>query len=182
MPRTEIGSIQIRDQSVGRDDLNTTTSGQALVRKLIANAGIILANTGVDAGTGDVTITVNSAYIATLTANDSSYAFGKTEGSLNVNTALTANNSTNLGGVSSSFFVKSFRKLDSITSAFNGAQTVFTTAVSSIQVTPAGAEYLFVSLDGIWQEPAVAFSVSGNTIIFTTPPTADTRFFATIAR
>jgi hypothetical protein len=46
-----------------------------------------------------------SANVAALTSNNSTFAFGKTEGNLNVNsatTALTANNATNLGGIAAS--------------------------------------------------------------------------------
>ena len=59
----------------------------------------ILANTGIVANaTGTY---VNSAYIGTLSANNTTYVNGKTEGNLNVNnatTALTANNATNAFG------------------------------------------------------------------------------------
>jgi hypothetical protein len=43
-----------------------------------------------------------SANVATLTSNNSTFSYGKTEGALNVNSALTANNSTNLGGTAAS--------------------------------------------------------------------------------
>ena len=48
-----------------------------------------------------------SANVATLTSNNATNAFGKTEGALNVNsatTALTANNSTNLGGQAAAYY------------------------------------------------------------------------------
>jgi hypothetical protein len=49
---------QIKDDSVQRIDLDTTTAGQAVITKLIAGAGVgILSSTGVDSGTGDVTLT-----------------------------------------------------------------------------------------------------------------------------
>ena len=59
----------------------------------------ILANTGIVANTTGTF--VNSAYIGTLSANNTTYVNGKTEGNLNVNnatTALTANNATNAFG------------------------------------------------------------------------------------
>jgi len=46
----EIGSVQ-------RNDFDTTTSGQAVTTRIIAGTGISLSSTGVDTGTGDVTIT-----------------------------------------------------------------------------------------------------------------------------
>ena len=53
---TTVPSRQIRDADVNRDDLDTTTVGKAVVRKLIQGTGISLSATGADAGTGDVTI------------------------------------------------------------------------------------------------------------------------------
>ena len=38
--------------------LNTTTAGSALITKVIAGANVNITNTGVDAGTGDVTVNV----------------------------------------------------------------------------------------------------------------------------
>jgi len=57
MPLMQIQSEQIGDGGVHRDDLNTTTSGQAVIRKVVAGTGISLSSTGADTGTGDVTIT-----------------------------------------------------------------------------------------------------------------------------
>lgn len=56
MSTTEIKSSQIKDGEVKRADLNTATSGSAVVRKLVAGTGITLDSTGADAGTGDVTV------------------------------------------------------------------------------------------------------------------------------
>jgi len=57
MSGTEIKSSQIKDGEVKRADLNTSTTGSAVVTKLVAGTGISFSSTGVDAGTGDVTIT-----------------------------------------------------------------------------------------------------------------------------
>lgn len=56
MARTEVRSSQIKDQGVTRDDLNTTTAGKAVVTKVIAGSGVSISSTGVDTGTGDVTV------------------------------------------------------------------------------------------------------------------------------
>jgi hypothetical protein len=56
MAKTEIRSAQIKDSTVNRDDLDTATTGKAVVAKIIAGTNITLGSTGVDAGTGDVTI------------------------------------------------------------------------------------------------------------------------------
>lgn len=59
MPRTEAKSLQIKDGQVKRQDLDTTTSGQAVVTKIVAGNNVTISSTGADAGTGDVTINVD---------------------------------------------------------------------------------------------------------------------------
>lgn len=61
MPKTTIGGKQITDSSVQRDDLDTATVGQAVVRKIIQGTGITLSSTGADSGTGDVTINASAS-------------------------------------------------------------------------------------------------------------------------
>lgn len=56
MSETKVRGSQLKDETVGRDQLNQSTPGQAVVRKIIAGAGIEIISTGVDDGTGDVTI------------------------------------------------------------------------------------------------------------------------------
>ena len=66
MNRTGIDGDQIRDEtltgedikdgSVKRVELNTTNTGEAVITKVIAGANISITSTGVDDGTGDVTI------------------------------------------------------------------------------------------------------------------------------
>lgn len=56
MARTNLPGRQITDATVQRQDLDTTTAGQAVVRRLIQGTGISFSSTGVDSGTGDVTI------------------------------------------------------------------------------------------------------------------------------
>ena len=52
----KLKSEQIKDGEVKRDDINVDETGQAVIRKIIAGTGVIITSTGVDAGTGDVTI------------------------------------------------------------------------------------------------------------------------------
>jgi hypothetical protein len=56
MARTQINGTQVGDGTVGRADLNTATAGSAVIRKVIAGTGITISSTGVDEGTGDVTV------------------------------------------------------------------------------------------------------------------------------
>lgn len=65
MARTQISGRLIEDSSVGRPDVNVTTSGQALITKLIVGSGLDSSQTGVDPGTGDVTISLNTSNLVT---------------------------------------------------------------------------------------------------------------------
>jgi hypothetical protein len=68
MARTEVRSGQIKDGDVRREDLDTTTSGQAVITKLIAGSGITIdSSTGIDSGTGDVTISSSLPVISNNT-------------------------------------------------------------------------------------------------------------------
>jgi hypothetical protein len=71
MPRTKVNGVQIvsdtidsdliKQGSVSRSDLNTTTVGQAVVAKIVQGTGITIISSGADSGTGDVTISATSA-------------------------------------------------------------------------------------------------------------------------
>lgn len=65
MARTQVRSPQLEDQGVKRADLNTSTTGSAVTSKLVQGAGILLTSTGVDAGTGDVTVAGDFGSITT---------------------------------------------------------------------------------------------------------------------
>ena len=58
MSETKTYSHEIKDGSIWRDDLNTTKTGQAVIRKVIAGTAVQISSTGEDAGTGDVTINI----------------------------------------------------------------------------------------------------------------------------
>ena len=60
MPRTQVRSHQLRDDDISRDDMNTTDTGKALILKVVAGNNVEISSTGVDAGTGDVTIDINT--------------------------------------------------------------------------------------------------------------------------
>lgn len=65
---------------------NVATLTANLATYIVANTGVVSNATGVY---------VNSSYIATLSANNATYVNGKTEGNLNVNSAVYATNSVN---------------------------------------------------------------------------------------
>jgi hypothetical protein len=58
MPATNIRGSQILNSTIQRQDLDTATTGQAVVAKLVQGTNVVLSSTGVDSGTGDVTISV----------------------------------------------------------------------------------------------------------------------------
>lgn len=66
--------------------------------------------------------------------------------------------------------VGQYRVIDSISSSFNGATTTFNLKVSGSFVTAGSAQQLLVSLGGVVQSPGVDYTVSTNSITFTTPP------------
>jgi hypothetical protein len=77
-----------------------------------------------------------------------------------------------------------WRKLSDISSGFNGVITTFTTSVppgtSEYFVTAGSASQLLISLGGVIQQPDVDYTVSTNSITFTTPPTGGLSFFGVL--
>lgn len=57
MAQTLIQSDGLAAQCITRAKLNTTTAASAVIAKVLVGPGITLAYTGVDSGTGDVTLT-----------------------------------------------------------------------------------------------------------------------------
>jgi hypothetical protein len=70
MARTEVRTQQIQDGGVTRDDLNTADSGKAVVRKIVQGSGVTISSTGVDSGTGDVTINATGGVGTAFTASE----------------------------------------------------------------------------------------------------------------
>jgi hypothetical protein len=61
MARTELKSSQIHDGSIQNIDIDTSTPGKALITKLVAGNGIVIDSTGIDSGTGIVTVSTDVA-------------------------------------------------------------------------------------------------------------------------
>jgi hypothetical protein len=116
MARTQISGRLIEDSSVGRPDINTTVSGQSLITKLIVGSGLNTSSTGVDPGTGDVTVSLNTSGLVTsfnsrvgavtLTGTDVTNALGFTpisgETFLGTVTSITAGTGLTGGTITSS--------------------------------------------------------------------------------
>jgi hypothetical protein len=69
------------------------------------------------------------------------------------------------------------RELDDISSSFNGATTTFNLTVAGDSVTPGSALQLFISVNGVLQNPNTDFTVAGNQITFSTAPGSGLSFF-----
>jgi len=69
MAKTSIRGTQILNNTVQRQDIDTLTTGQALVTKLVQGTNVTLSSTGADSGTGDVTVSVPNAGISTDSGN-----------------------------------------------------------------------------------------------------------------
>jgi hypothetical protein len=70
-----------------------------------------------------------------------------------------------------------YRKLDDISSGFDGSDTGFTLQVGSVNVTPPKETTVLISVGGILQEPVTAYTISGSTITFTAAPATGADFF-----
>jgi hypothetical protein len=71
MPVTTVRGPQVRDGTIQRLDLDAATVGAAVIRKLLQGAGIALSSTGADAGTGDVTVAIDTSVDLGLAAAQS---------------------------------------------------------------------------------------------------------------
>ena len=81
MPQTQLKGTQVSDGSIQRQDLDVSTAGSAVIRKLIAGTGVTLSSTGVDAGTGDVTVNAASVpdwtqrlFVSTVNTTENDYS------------------------------------------------------------------------------------------------------------
>ena len=63
MARTTVGAALVRDGGIFREDLNTDATTHAVLTKIIAGTGISISSTGVDAGTGDVTVNASASSV-----------------------------------------------------------------------------------------------------------------------
>jgi hypothetical protein len=73
--------------------------------------------------------------------------------------------------------VGAFQKIDSISSLFDSTTTTFTLTIGSITTIIGTAQNLLISLNGILQEPGVAYTVSTSNIIFSEAPLIGSTFF-----
>lgn len=60
MARTTPGGKQIKDHSIQRTDLDVTTPGESIITKVTPGVGITITSTGIDTGTGEVSLAIAS--------------------------------------------------------------------------------------------------------------------------
>jgi hypothetical protein len=139
--RTQITGDQVKDATIQRKDLDVTTTGQAVATKVVAGDNISISSTGVDSGTGDVTVSVTGlATVATGGALDdlsdvvitsaTTNQVIKYDGSAWINSALPEASSSVAGIVTTG------------TQTFSGKKTHTTSSVSDTPLTitrPASA-------------------------------------------
>ena len=70
------------------------------------------------------------------------------------------------------------RKIDDVSSSFNGGTATFNLRVDGEAVHPASTQQLFVSIGGVMQNPGTDFTVAGSQVTFTTAPAGGLSFFA----
>ena len=70
--------------------------------------------------------------------------------------------------------------LDDISSQFNGVDVTFNLTSGGNPFFADNPYTLFVSLNGVIQEPVSAFTIVGSQITFANPPLANANFFATV--
>ncbi len=70
-----------------------------------------------------------------------------------------------------------FAHLDDITSSFNSVSTTFSLTQATVALVPGAASNLIISLGGVLQEPEVAYTVTGSSIIFSSAPANTQPFF-----
>ena len=73
--------------------------------------------------------------------------------------------------------VGDYRKLDDISSSFNGSLTSFVLKIGARNFSPFKSTQVLISLNGVLQEPETAYTITGTTINFNEPPASGSTFF-----
>lgn len=72
-----------------------------------------------------------------------------------------------------------FINFDNISGSFNGTQLTFPLRVGGVNYSPSPSTNIMVFVGGVPQEPGVAYTVTGFTIAFSSPPPTGSSFYAT---
>ena len=161
-------SVTLGSQSLSANG-GTGTAGQVLTTNgtatywstPAAGGGTYTFSTGLTNTSN--TITVNTTYIATLSANNTTYVNGKTESNLNVNSALTSNNSSNFNGQAAAYYTNA---TNITTGTLPWAQAPTNTVNTSAAFTFTGVHThsANVSITGTTKMTGVVDAASANTL------------------
>ena len=153
MPITNVRGRQLRDDDVMRADLNTSVVGSAVIRRIIQGAGLAFSSTGVDTGTGDVTIGLPASGVTAGSYGSSSLVPVVTVDTYGRITSITTSTISGGGGGGSSV-----RCEQSLTATAN--QTLFSGLTCTLT-----SGYFDVFINGVKVNSA-SFSNTTNSITF----------------
>jgi hypothetical protein len=155
MAATNVRGRQLKDDDVMRADLNTTVSGSAVIRRVLSGSGIALSSTGVDSGTGDVTIALSTSGVTAGSYGSSALVPIVTVDTFGRITSITTTSISGGGGGGGS----SVRCEQTITATAN--QTVFSGLTCTLT-----AGYFDVFINGV-KVNSSSFSNTSTSITFT---------------
>lgn len=99
MAQTQVNTNQVRASAIERSDLNTGTTGQAVIAKVVQGTLIAITSTGVDSGTGDVTVNIGALSAAGMLIGSPSTSTTPQALSVGAGTGLFINGTTLYGNL-----------------------------------------------------------------------------------
>jgi hypothetical protein len=152
MARTEIKTEQVGDEQVTRQDLNVSNSSQAVIARVIAGAGIQIASTGVDTGTGDVTITATGGGVLNISIKTGSYTLQATDDIILVNNtaSVTMTLPTAVGKAGKVFYIKKIASNNNHEITIDPSGTEQIEGESDLTIKIAGTAIAIVSDGTSW--------------------------------
>jgi hypothetical protein len=170
MPRTQIGTTLIENGSVRRSDMNITTSGEAVITKVLVNSPLTISSTGANVGTGDVTLGLNTSNLVTsfntrvgavvLTGTDVTTALGFTPISGESDTLQTV---TTRGSVTTNQMTVGGLVVQRTNTNENVIQITQATGAAAAHLYSKGDGYLgWIGIEGSTNERRFAFESNPN--------------------